>query len=66
MIGTMRRWLHWRCRRSRVPLPQRGAIQVEWTLLTGGLNAPANIHVAQPLVSNDGADGADGLCGKNG
>ncbi len=42
------------------------AVTIEWTLLSDGLNAPANIANAQPLISRDGADGADGLCSKRG
>jgi len=32
----------------------------------GPYGAPESIHEAQPLLSNDGADGCAGLCGKNG
>ncbi|MHC4730701.1 MAG: hypothetical protein ACYS6Z_08940, partial [Planctomycetota bacterium] len=45
---------------------KRGIVQLEWALLARGYGAPRNIHEAQPLLSNDGADGYDGLCGKNG
>ena len=41
-------------------------LRIEWALLTGGHNAPGSIHAPQPLVSNDGADGLDGLCGRRG
>jgi len=37
-----------------------------WALLARGRGAPKSIHETQPLRSNDGADGGDGLCGKNG
>ncbi len=40
------------------------AVTIEWTLLSDGRNAPASISTPQPLVSKDGADGADGLCAK--
>ena len=42
---------------------RRGAVEIEWTLLTDGLGAPPSIHEANPLLSNDGADGSAGLCG---
>jgi hypothetical protein len=45
---------------------RRRIAQLEWSLLAKGYGAPRNIHEAQPLLSNDGADGPDGLCGKNG
>ncbi|MHC4817001.1 MAG: hypothetical protein ACYTF8_02910 [Planctomycetota bacterium] len=45
---------------------RRGIAQLEWSLLARGYGAPESIHEAQPLLSNDGADGCDGLCGKNG
>ncbi|MHC4973299.1 MAG: hypothetical protein ACYTG3_13305 [Planctomycetota bacterium] len=45
---------------------RRGIAELEWSLLATGYGAPTNIHEAQPLLSNDGADGTDGLCGKNG
>lgn len=41
------------------------AVSIDWNLLSAGWNAPAGIAAPQPLQSNDGADGADGLCGKN-
>ncbi len=41
-------------------------LEFEWRLLAAGRNAPASIRAAQPLVSNDGADGCDGLCEKGG
>ncbi len=44
---------------------RRGVLELEWSLLADGFGAPRNIHEAQPLLSNDGADGYDGLCGKN-
>lgn len=40
-----------------------GAIEFDWRLLAAGKNAPASIRTAQPLVSNDGADGTDQICG---
>lgn len=40
------------------------AVDLEWSLLTTGWNSPPNIHEEQPLVSQEGKDGADGLCGK--
>jgi hypothetical protein len=42
------------------------AIEFEWCLLAAGRNAPADIHSPQPIVSNDGEDGCDGLCGPRG
>jgi len=39
-------------------------VELEWSLLSDGLGCPPDIHAPQPLVSNDGADGCDGLCGK--
>jgi hypothetical protein len=39
------------------------AIEFDWCLLAAGRNAPADIRVAQPLVTNDAADGVDALCG---
>jgi hypothetical protein len=50
----------------RVRSLKRDCVEVEWTLLSLGWNAPATIQAPQPLVSNDGADGSDGLCGKQG
>jgi len=50
----------------RVTRAKRGIVQLEWTLLAVGYGAPKTIHEAQPLLSNDGADGCEGLCGKNG
>lgn len=44
---------------------RRGVVELEWSLLTGGFGAPRDIHEVRPLRSNDGADGTDGLCGKN-
>jgi hypothetical protein len=40
------------------------ALEFDWRLVATGKNAPASIHAPQPLVSNAGADGTDGLCGK--
>ena len=40
-------------------------IEIEWTLLTGGLGAPESIHEARRADDNDGADGKPGLCGRN-
>ncbi|MHC4817860.1 MAG: hypothetical protein ACYTF8_07380 [Planctomycetota bacterium] len=45
---------------------RRGVAELEWSLLATGFGAPRNIREARPLLSNDGADGCDGLCGKNG
>ena len=48
---------------------RRSVVEFDWTLLTGGHNAPASIHEAVPLSEEDqraGADGTAGLCGKNG
>ncbi len=42
------------------------SVGLEWTLLAAGPGAPATIHKAQPLKSNDGMDGCDGMCGKAG
>jgi len=50
----------------RVKKVRRGVAEIEWTLLADGPNAPGAIHAVQPLVSNEGADGSDGLCWKNG
>ena len=50
----------------RVKSFTRNAVDLEWTLLTGGFGAPANINKAVTFESRDGADGTDGLCGKNG
>ena len=50
----------------RVTRAKRGIVQLEWALLAVGYGAPKSIHVAQPLLSNDGADGCEGLCGKHG
>ena len=47
----------------RVKKKKRGAVELEWTILAEGFGAPPSIHEANPLLSNDGADGADGLCG---
>ena len=44
---------------------RRGIVQLEWALLTRGPGAPQDIREARPLLSNDGADGVAGLCGKN-
>lgn len=41
-------------------------VDLEWTLLAAGLGSPATIQKTQPLNSNDGADGCDGMCGKSG
>jgi len=43
---------------------KRGTAAFEWTLLSAGPDAPATVHHAQPLPSNDGADAADALCAK--
>jgi len=40
-------------------------VELEWSLLSDGLGCPPDIHAPQPLVSNDGADGCDGLCGRS-
>lgn len=45
---------------------RRGIVELEWSLLATGFGAPKDIHEARPLLSNDGADGPDGLCAKNG
>ena len=50
----------------KVTKVKRGIVELEWALLANGFGAPRNIHEVQPLLSNDGADGTDGLCGKNG
>jgi hypothetical protein len=39
---------------------------IEWKLLATGYGAPASIQTEQPLVSDDGADGCDGMCGRAG
>lgn len=44
----------------------KASLVADWTLLTDGLHAPSRIDAPQPLVSDDGADGADGLCAKRG
>ncbi len=45
---------------------KKGIVELEWTILADGLNAPSNIHKLFPCMSSDGADGCAGLCGKNG
>lgn len=48
---------------------KRDVVEIEWTLLAGGLNAPLSIHDAVPLPERnqrEGADGMAGLCGRNG
>ena len=51
--------------KCRVKSYARGSVDLEWTLLTGGFGAPADIHVAGSVAGGAGADGTDGLCGKN-
>jgi hypothetical protein len=65
--------LHCKDRRDRdffvkfkVTKLRRAIAELEWSLLATGFGAPSNIREARPLLSNDGADGCDGLCGKNG
>jgi hypothetical protein len=50
----------------RVAKAGRDAVELEWRITAAGKNAPANIRRPQPLVSNDGADGCAGMCGKPG
>ena len=53
----------------RVKRIKRGTVELEWTVLAGGFNAPASIHEPVELSEEDqraGSDGTDGLCGKNG
>ncbi len=45
---------------------KKGIVELEWTILADGQNAPPNIHKLFPEMSGDGADGCDGLCGKMG
>ena len=40
-------------------------VDLEWALLGAGFGSPASIHAPQPIVSRDGEDGFDALCGKN-
>lgn len=49
----------------RVRSFQGSQVEIEWTLLTGGFGAPADIHTPEVLTSMDGADGTDGLCGRH-
>ena len=52
----------------RVRRMKRNAAELEWTLLTGGFNAPVSIHKPRRLTADeqrDAADGTDGLCGRN-
>jgi len=39
--------------------------EIRWTLLTGGRGAPRSIHSPQRDESNDGGDGAPGICGES-
>lgn len=41
-------------------------VEIEWRLVAIGRNAPASVRSPQPLVSRDGADGADGICAGSG
>jgi hypothetical protein len=41
-------------------------IEFDWCLVAAGKDAPADIHSPQPLTSNDGADGCDGMCASRG
>jgi hypothetical protein len=50
--------------KMRVDSLSKDAAEVEWALLATGWNWPADVHETQPDLSNDGADGNDGLCGK--
>jgi hypothetical protein len=63
------------CRRSgtadffvklRVTALRNDVVEFEWTLLSEGPGAPADLTRPVPEDSSDGADGCDGLCGKNG
>ena len=44
----------------------KNELEFDWRLLAAGKNAPASIHAAQPLVSNDGANGTAGICAERG
>ena len=48
----------------RITKVTRTGVEIEWTLLTTGFNAPKSIYEAVKIESGDGADGTDGLCGK--
>jgi hypothetical protein len=53
----------------RVKRLKRSTVELEWTVLAGGFNAPASIHEPAGLsdeVQRAGSNGTDGLCGKNG
>jgi len=52
----------------RVKRIKKSTVEIEWTVLAGGLNSPASIHRPAELSAEEqraGSDGADGLCGKN-
>ena len=39
------------------------SLTFEWQILAAGAGSPTTIHSPQPIESNDGADGCDGMCG---